>query len=101
MLMEHELGRRLVREIRDSLSRYLAGGGEAEVDNVVSLCDNYVQLLRQHIYKENNVLFPLGDSLMSEDDDRETVKCYDERELPDEAHRRMEALAEQLSKKRR
>jgi len=25
----------------------------------------YVRLLREHIYKENNVLFPLADSLLS------------------------------------
>jgi hemerythrin-like domain-containing protein len=100
MLMEHETGRMILRKIRESLENYLEGGQRTVLDEIINLCSDYIQLLRQHIYKENNVLFPLGDNVIDEVDDREVMKCYDQKELPAEVHHSMEELAGRLTAKR-
>lgn len=53
MLEEHEAGRRLVRAMRDAVAKRDAKG-------VKRAASEYVDLLRAHIQKEDNVLFPLG-----------------------------------------
>lgn len=66
MLMEHEAGRAHLRAISDGLERLERG--EAGAPSVI--CDNargYRDLLRAHIYKENNVLFPMADRCIPDD----------------------------------
>lgn len=78
MLREHEMGRVLVRRISEKLDLYEKG--EASVDDVTGPCQEYLQLLRQHISKENSVLYPMGASVMSAQDDTEVMGCYEDRE---------------------
>jgi len=92
MLYEHEMGRSLVRKIHDALVRYERG--ETVVDEVLDRCEEYLELLRQHIYKEDNILFPMGDGVMDESDQEEAVRCADRVESPD--HERLHKLAESL-----
>jgi hemerythrin-like domain-containing protein len=66
MLMEHEAGRGYVRGMAEGLDRLRRGEGDAVVvirENV----DAYRDLLRAHIHKENNVLFPMADRLVPDD----------------------------------
>ena len=61
MLSEHEQGRMYVRNMKDAAANA----------NMESLCENaygYCQLLRQHIYKEDNVLYPMAENGISDDD---------------------------------
>jgi hemerythrin-like domain-containing protein len=78
MLMEHEMGRTLVGRISENLDLYEKGN--ASVDDVAGPCQEYLELLGQHILKENNVLYPLGESVMSEQDDTQNLGCYEDRE---------------------
>ena len=100
MLMEHEIGRVLVRRISEELDSYEKG--DASVDDVVGPCQEYLQHLRQHISKENGVLFPLGASMMSEQDDAATLGCYENREaeVGPGAHEELVRLAEEMAAER-
>lgn len=96
MLMEHEMGRELVRRISSSLESYVRSG--EGLGEVLGPCREYVDLLRQHIYKENNILFPMGEQVVNEEDRESTLRCYEEKEeeIGHGEHERLERLAEKI-----
>lgn len=98
MLAEHEMGRQLVRRIAEAVDRYESGGAAAA--EVVDLAREYVELLRAHIAKENEVLFPLGEAVLDTSDDADVGRCYDGVEHTQERgdHQRLTQLAARLSK---
>ena len=69
MLAEHETGRVFVRAIDENLPRAAA---EVPVDEAArtAVADNlalYAELLRMHIHKENEVLFPLAERTLDDE----------------------------------
>ncbi len=58
MLAEHEEGRRLSHRLRQTTERLQASDVNAR-DQVVLAALGYVSLLRRHITKEDNILFPM------------------------------------------
>ena len=60
MLAEHEEGRRLTRAMRGAAERVLHGDMSAK-RSVGENARGYTVLLRQHIAKEDGVLFPMAD----------------------------------------
>ena len=66
MLQEHEQGRAFTRAMREA-ARRLAEGDSAAARQVVANARGYVALLRDHIGKEDEVLFPMADHILSED----------------------------------
>jgi hemerythrin-like domain-containing protein len=67
MLREHEEGRAHVAAVRAALKKTAAGDLDARAI-VRREATAYIALLRQHIFKENNVCFPLGDHALTEQD---------------------------------
>ena len=67
MLEEHDQGRAFVRGMKDAVDRYAAGDTTA-VSALVSNTLGYVKLLREHIDKENGVLFPMADGVLNENE---------------------------------
>jgi hemerythrin-like domain-containing protein len=65
MLAEHEMGRTYVRAIEQAARRYSQGDPTAAA-GLVHSGQSYVSLLRQHIAKEDSVLFPMADRVLSE-----------------------------------
>ena len=63
MLAEHEQGRAYTRGMRDAANR-LAAGDETARAEVVNNARGYAALLRQHIQKENGILFPMADQVI-------------------------------------
>jgi hemerythrin-like domain-containing protein len=63
MLLEHQEGRELLRGMERALS-------ERDHPAFVSSAGAYAGLLRAHIAKERNVLFPLGARRLGAEDDR-------------------------------
>ncbi len=63
MLTEHEQGRAYTRGMRTAAER-LAGGDFLARGDVVRNALGYVSLLRQHIQKEDGVLFPMADQMI-------------------------------------
>lgn len=73
MLAEHNQGRTFVRAMSDAADKY-AQGDQTAVPALVQNTLGYVNLLRQHIWKENNALFLMADQVLSEADQD---KLYD------------------------
>lgn len=67
MLREHEAGRNFVKGMADNVDLYKSGKKEA-LKAVYQNMTGYVNLLRDHISKENNVLFRMADQVLSEDE---------------------------------
>jgi len=63
MLADHEEGRRLTRGMRAEAEKVAAGETTAR-DQVVENALGYVALLRAHIWKEDNILFPMADRVI-------------------------------------
>ncbi len=64
MLHEHEEGRRFTAGFRSAAEQMKAGDTSASVDVIRNAFD-YVNLLRDHIVKEDNVLFPMADQVIT------------------------------------
>jgi hemerythrin-like domain-containing protein len=79
LLSEHDAGREAVRGVLDNLSR--ADRDEAARTAVAENLKLYAFLLRLHINKEDTVLFPLADDLLS---DQEAELMADEFALAQE-----------------
>lgn len=98
MRAEHEQGRALVRALGEG-ARRLAGGDPAARKQVVAAARSYVALLRDHIGKEDEVLFPMANQVLSPEGQRQVLHGFErvEREETDEgAHERFHALADRL-----
>jgi len=82
MLMEHEQGRHFVRGLAEALAKYEKGDKELK-DAIVKNARGYAELLNQHIYKENNILFPMGDKVLSQSDNNVLLEKFEkiEREI--------------------
>jgi hemerythrin-like domain-containing protein len=65
MLAEHQKGRKYIQKMKEAISHYNEGDRDAAA-KLVENARGYIALLRQHIDKENNVLFPMGDNRLSE-----------------------------------
>jgi hemerythrin-like domain-containing protein len=76
MLMEHEQGRLFVKGLSESLARYEKGDMKAKAV-IVENARGYADLLDQHIYKEDNILYPMGDKVLSEADNRELLDKFE------------------------
>lgn len=79
MLNEHELGRNFVKGIEDNLRLYKAGNMEA-LSEVYMNMNQYCSLLRNHISKENNILFKMADNALSESEHEILLKEFSESE---------------------
>jgi hemerythrin-like domain-containing protein len=100
MLSEHEQGRAFVREMRSAAEQWEKGDLSAQYA-VIQNALGYVQLLRQHIYKENNILFPMADQIISLDkQDLVTAEFerIEQEETGEGFHEKYLALADVLEK---
>jgi hemerythrin-like domain-containing protein len=73
---EHDLGRGFIRGISDALVAYSMGddsAGRVIAENASS----YVRLLRGHIVKEEEIIFPLADRHLPDETKRELVVAFE------------------------
>jgi len=98
MLMEHDQGRTFVRAMAEAAGRY-AQGDKSAVPALIQNGRGYVTLLRQHIMKEDNILFPLANQVLSTQEDAQLSKEFErieiERTGPGE-HERYHGVLDQL-----
>lgn len=92
MLQEHQEGRRLIRQMVDALS------GATDPESQTEAARSYIFLLRNHIQKENMVLFPMADQVLNEKQLEELYKGFVEHEENVIGHGRHEALHAVLEK---
>jgi hemerythrin-like domain-containing protein len=76
MLQEHELGRAFTAGFRSAAEQMKSGDESAAADVVRNVYD-YVNLLREHINKEDNVLFPMADQIIPPDTMETVSKEFD------------------------
>jgi hemerythrin-like domain-containing protein len=100
MLADHEQGRIFTRAMKAAAEKWQAGDASA-VEAVKSNALGYVGLLRAHIMKEDNILFPMADRVIPADKYTEVEEKFElvEREETGEGvHEKYLALAEKLEK---
>jgi len=98
MLQEHEAGRQRVKAIAASLPPAGAGDPQAAAAVAADLMA-YSSLLRAHIDKENNVLFPLADRLFSPAEQQALLQAFAKHEAEEigaGVHERYHQLAHEL-----
>jgi hemerythrin-like domain-containing protein len=75
MLHEHEQGRRHIWIMTEAV-RGAVGGDADAVEEFVAHARAYVRLLRDHIRKENQCLFPMAERALSEEDQRALLASF-------------------------
>jgi hemerythrin-like domain-containing protein len=98
MLMEHEQGRAFVRAMRAGVEKWQSGD-DAGRKEVLKAATGYIDLLRAHIYKEDNILFPLANDAIPPDAQEQVAvdfKRVEHEETGEGVHEKYLALAEQL-----
>lgn len=99
MLQEHEEGRSKVKAIAEALPQ--AKNGEPSA--IASIRDNlldYVKLLRDHINKEDNVLYPMAERLLTSEDQGILIEAFEHvevEEMGEGDHERYHQLAHDLA----
>lgn len=97
MLREHQIGREMATNVRVAMRKDTT---KPEVRaELARLCMNYVNHLRNHIFKEENILFNMGDGVMDPGDHKSSIECYErteEERVGESKHREMVSLAEKL-----
>ena len=96
MLREHEEGRRKIASIEGLLDKSDPASASAAAAELRS----YAELLRQHIFKEDNVLYPLANRVLDEDDKKELAEEFafvESQELGEGVHEKYHQLAHELA----
>jgi hemerythrin-like domain-containing protein len=76
MLSEHETGRNEVRKMSEAVTRYKKGDSDAGREFAWH-GRLYVDLLTQHIDKENKILFPMADQRLTQEQQSELLERFD------------------------
>ena len=75
MIHEHEEGRKFVKEMETEIDN-IKNGDESSFTVLYENMQEYIDLLRAHISKENKVLFPLADKVLTQEDQEELLKEF-------------------------
>lgn len=76
LLAEHQMGRNFIKEIGSALDKVKSGNADA-AKVVVENALNYINLLKQHIDKENTVLYVIADSKITEAKQAELLEGFE------------------------
>ncbi len=100
MLFEHEQGRALTRAMREAAEQW-ERGDQSALQAVVQNALGYVALLRQHIHKEDHILFPMAAQVIPlerHDQVAADFERVEHEETGEGVHEKYLALAEVLEK---
>jgi hemerythrin-like domain-containing protein len=82
MLMTHDQGRNLVRAMEEAALK--AQAGEAgQIPVIAENARGYAALLRDHIDKEDNILYPLAERVLPAEVRPEMIQAYRDAEARD------------------
>jgi len=98
MLMEHEEGRSHVRAMRAAVEG-LERGETSGVESLLSHARGYVRLLKEHIQKEDEILFRIADDCIPSGEQTALLKSFEEhesREMGAGVHEKYLAIAQEL-----
>jgi hemerythrin-like domain-containing protein len=100
MLSEHEQARTFTKLMLEAAQKWEAGDSSARTA-VAKNALGYVSLLRVHIHKEDNILFPMADRLIPADQQIKVNSDFERIGLEETeagVHEKYKALAEMLEK---
>jgi hemerythrin-like domain-containing protein len=100
MLMEHEEGRAYAREMFGALARIEAKDASAQ-SILFDSARQYLRLLREHIQKEDDVLFRMADEVIPENEQRQLLKDFEAHEAAEMGagvHEKYLQIAEELER---
>ena len=69
MLHEHDMGRKLVKNMEEGIK-------ENDKDKVVQNARSYCYLLKDHIHKEDDILYPMADEALSPENQESMAKEF-------------------------
>lgn len=75
MLHEHRVARELTKEMSNALALFRSGDMPAK-QTFCHAARNYIDLLTNHIFKEDNILFNMGGRVMSGEDQEALSKSF-------------------------
>jgi hemerythrin-like domain-containing protein len=78
MLHEHEMGRAFIKGIAEGAAKI--GNDPVAAKQIAENAKGYIELLRNHIGKENNILFPMADRALSAEDQADLGKAFEKHE---------------------
>jgi hemerythrin-like domain-containing protein len=99
MRYEHETGRAFIRRMDEALTAY-EKGAPGTADRYAFEARGFVELLRDHIAKEDQVLFPMADRMLPANVQTELLAGFEhaeKHELGEGTHERFLALASSLA----
>ncbi len=99
MLVEHEEGRKYVRAMAEAVAKTPFDAGSFAAN-----ARGYIELLRAHIRKENEILFPMGDKAIPDSGQREILEGFERHEetvIGHGVHERLHAMLDDFSEKYR
>lgn len=67
MLIEHDQARFYVKELERAVQRYALKKGAHDKLSILAFGKSYCELLRRHIDKENNTVYPFAERILSND----------------------------------
>ncbi len=76
MLSEHQTGRGFIKGMSDGLEQYKVGNRDA-LSVMRENVHGYANLLRNHIAKENNILFIMAERVLSEQEQQELATKFE------------------------
>jgi hemerythrin-like domain-containing protein len=100
MLTEHGYGRQYNTEM-EKAARNLENRDRTEMKSLLQNARNYSKLLTEHIYKEDNILYPMGNRIFSEKDQEYLKRNFEEIEeekFGAEVHDKYRQLVEKWEK---
>ena len=101
MLEEHEMGRTSIGDMADALDGYLSSRpGAAAV--FAQAAREYIELLNQHIGKEDGILFPMAGNMLNPHEQSVVLAGFEKAEEEDlgaGTHEKFLAIADRLGKK--
>lgn len=83
MINEHAQGRSFIRGLDASLVNAANGNMDNAIKTFATQAVGYLNLLRNHIQKEDSCLFPMADKAMTEADQKEMLEKFQKTEVED------------------
>ena len=100
MLMEHEEGRTYVRAMLSAIP-LVETKNEAAKEILVDKAKAYLRLLKDHIQKEDEILFKIADDVISPDEQKQLLRSFEEheaKEIGTGVHEKYLKLVEELER---
>ena len=101
MLVEHDLGRLYMSNLREALAKYESGHDESRLDIIANMI-SYTHLLERHINKENEVVYTFAQRQLSPETLQEIhnlSSIYEEKASKKGVQKHYEELVENMEKK--